>query len=143
MVYFPNMIWWFQFPEIHPVFGFFRTFRIFSNFLSFNHISSKKVWCTWKIWYIIWLFHFPENYPVSRYFQIYAEILQFSDFSIFNNPISSHLWFPDFLYVLNFLPNFRFTSIWTFSLKQEILLYFRFLKDFITCCVYKQNFGVL
>ena len=74
MVYFSNIIWWFSFPEISPVSGFF------SGFSSKFQISDD-----WMIVYLsdmIRWFSFPEIYPVSgsfpNFFQTFFKSLDFS-----------------------------------------------------------------
>ena len=76
IVYLSNMIWWFCFPEIYPVSGFFPKFsRVSSNF---NGLNDSLL-----IAYDLMIF-FPGNVSGFRIFPGFFRIFfKSSDFSIF------------------------------------------------------------
>ena len=108
MVYFSHMIWWFSFPDIYPVSGFFPGFfRIF--------IKCSDIFIEWMVYCTshIWLF-FSGKLSGFRIF--------FSDFSAF----SSYLQIHSFIIVYSFTPVTKYL-IWNkFTSKSFIFIYLIF-----------------
>ena len=99
MVHFSNMIWWFSFPEIYPVSGYFPDFSGFSPNLQ---IFSQNKWFSSHIWCDDFLFRkfvrFPDSTQFFSEFSGFFRIfIKFSDFFT-EWIVYSHIWYyNDFL----------------------------------------------
>ena len=102
------------FPEIYPV---FRFFRIFSGFSLNLYISSQNGWYTSHIWYDDFLFRkfirFPDFFPDFSGFSLNFQI------SSQNGLYSFKVWYDDFF------PDF----FWIFIISSDSFFYYSLLRS--------------
>ena len=131
MVYFSDIIWWFSFPEIYPVSGFFRISFKSSDFSSLNASLLIK--------YDIMVF-FPVNFPDFRIFLNFpgfSSSLHISMFLAIFLQITDSLFIKyDMIFFSGSYPVFGFSLVffWIlwFWLTRIKWIFFGFYRDFYT-----------